>query len=346
MFSYVLEKVKAECPVCDARKASLLYDVSSEEACRHFLVKGQDPKRFSRLKSHIEDLWKAHTCQVLRCQNCGLSFANPFVAGDSQFYALAYDRHGYPSEKWEYTITLKKLLGASNGRKIEDVKLLEIGAGDGAFIRQIAESTVPITNIFCTEYSDYGVTKISNLGVTCLSKNFLSIDLSELGTSFSVVCLFQVLEHMDKLSSVFRRLCSMTSQGASLFIAVPNDKIIEFYEKNGMPLDMPPNHISRWTRKAFDIISERHGWKVVEHRLEPARFLALYKRCAIYHYLKRRQCEGNLSYYVATLSNPKLRRFLEVFLVGLNSIGLIPLSWKMTTQRLGNSQWVHMEKIV
>ncbi len=121
--------------------------------------------------------------------------------------------------------------------------------------------------------------------------------------------------------------------------------LIEFYEKHDMPLDMPPNHLSRWTQKAFEIISKRHGWRVVEHSIEPARFFQMYKRFSIYRYLKYRQFERSLSYTIATVHNPKLRSMLEIILVGLNALSLINLSWKMATKLPGNSQWVHMEKI-
>jgi len=84
----------------------------------------------------------------MQCSQCGFCFSYPYVAGDERFYSLAYVRSGYPKWKWEFQITYDLL--RRNLRS--NCKLIEIGAGDGAFISKIAKDVLPKANIFCTEF--------------------------------------------------------------------------------------------------------------------------------------------------------------------------------------------------
>ena len=44
---------------------------------------------------------------------------------------------------------------------------------------------------------------------------------------------------------------NLLSKNGEILIAVPNEEIIKFNELNGALLDMPPNHIGRWSKKTF-----------------------------------------------------------------------------------------------
>jgi 2-polyprenyl-3-methyl-5-hydroxy-6-metoxy-1,4-benzoquinol methylase len=191
----------------------------------------------------------------MQCSQRGFCFSYPYVAGDERFYSLAYVRSGYPKWKWEFQITydlLRRNL-RSNG------KLIEIGAGNGAFISKIAKEVLAKENIFCTEFSEYGRHQIENWGIKCVPKDIRELSGQEYEKCADVICLFQVLEHMDGLHVLFEKLNWLLKPGGSIFIAVPNQNMIEFNELNGALLDMPPNHVGRWKRRCFEIIGSRHN---------------------------------------------------------------------------------------
>ena len=143
-----------KCPVCCANEAHLLWSVSSKQAAQHFILKEKQSERFLKLVSHIESLWGQDICEVVQCNNCGFCYSNPYVAGDKQFYTLAYERSpgGYPTWKWEYQITYETLKMFLK----PEATLLEIGAGDGAFVKRISNELLPKENIICTDFSEYG----------------------------------------------------------------------------------------------------------------------------------------------------------------------------------------------
>lgn len=338
---YQLEPVQARCPVCFSVSAYRLYTVSAEQAAQHFVLKGKDPARHRELCEHIESLWGQSYCSVVTCAACQFGFSFPFVAGDSKFYRLAFSGEGYPPWKWEFQVTLdtlKKLFA-------RDFTLLEVGAGNGAFVRAVAPVLTPKQNIVCTEFSNAGRRAITDYGISCLDQDVRVLDLREYGGRFDVVCMFQVLEHMDSLDQLFRALQEITCPGAHLFIGVPDASRIQFNELNGALLDMPPNHIGRWQRSAFEALAGQYGWTLQEYRLDPgASYWKKVKTFMIYRYLRLTQDSSTTAHRIEQMKNLLLRRALQMLAIPLYGLGSYSALFALGERGQTFGQWVHMSK--
>lgn len=331
---------KIKCPICCTNGAHLLWSASSKQAAQNFVLYEKQPERFLKLVEHIESLWEQNTCDVVRCDKCGFCFSNPYIGGDEHFYRLAYDRSGYPTWKWEFQLTYNILSEFSKS----DLKLLEIGAGDGAFVKKIAEDILSKESIVCTEFSKYGRHQIEKLGLKCLSQDVRSLSDAKLEGSFDVVCLFHVLEHMDRLDIFFQKLSWLMKVGGSLFIAVPNQRRIEFNELNGALLDMPPNHIGRWNNECFKEIGRRNGFNIEDYKVEKSSLLSMVKQFATYRFLRRSQQSGSFENHIQRIKNRHLLRIFQVIGAAVSSIMAIPAFTKKGVGE-GNSQWVHLIKV-
>ena len=339
MKSYANSKQKALCPICSKEDAHLLWRANSKQAAQHFILKEKYPERYSDLVLHIEKLWGQSTCGVVQCDQCGFCYSYPYVAGDKTFYGLAYTRLGYPKWKWEFQITYDVL----RDNLPANAKLIEIGAGDGAFIKRIAKEILPKENIFCTEFSEYGRDQIEKFGVNCTFKDVRDLSGLELEGFADVVCLFQVLEHMDRLDVLFEKLIFLLKPGGSIFIAVPNQNRIRFNELNGALLDMPPNHIGRWNKESFKAIGKKHNLSIVDYKIEDSDLLSTVKQFIIYRFLRNAQNSGSFSNKLQKVKNRRLQGVTQVLGVAVNAITAIPeiLSLIDSKTGLGNSQWVH-----
>lgn len=328
-----------QCPVCFASSTQLLWVAKSEQAAQHFVLKEKDPERFLALVSHIEHLWGRNTCEIIQCGNCEFCFSHPYIAGDERFYTLAYERTGYPSWKWEFEMTFNLLIES----KIPDCTLLEIGAGNGAFVKKILGVILPKENILCTEYSEYGKKEIEGLGIKCLSVDVRELHNESFQESFNVVCMFQVLEHLDRLSELFQQLNWLLKNGGSLFIAVPNPIKIEFNELNGALLDMPPNHVGRWNKKCFEEIGKLNGFYIKVHKIENSSFFSMATQFVLYRFYQRSQKKDSLENQIQKIKNRYLLRIMQVFGLVVNFFIAIPALTKINSQ-MGSSQWVHFIK--
>lgn len=329
-----------KCPVCGEKSTVILWSTESQQAAGHFLLKNRNSTKYAQLVAHIEQLWQGTTSDILKCSDCGFCFCDPYVAGDGTFYHLAFgDKPGYPQWKWDFQITYEHLIGKPN----QSLRLLEIGAGNGAFIRKVIAEITPKENILCTEFSEHGRSAIEAMGVQCAPIDFQDLSDANFQNSFDAICMFQVLEHMDHLDGHFEKLAWLAKPGADLFITVPNHLRTEFNELHGGLLDMPPNHIGRWNKKCFEVIGEKYGFKVTDFKTETASLKASLITFSHYRFLRRSQTPGSFANRISGISNRRARQICQAFSVAMTSIPLLPLVFR-NKSKLGMSSWVHFVK--
>src|ERR1039458_3267260 len=133
------------CPACGSVQCPIIETHSFKEAATHLIPPRRSPERHARLQDELRQLWSGERVLIRRCESCGFGFADPFRAGTPEIYNLitAGDEH-YPRDRFEFARTLQAIRGG---------RLLEIGAGDGAFLRR-AHATGRFEQLVATEYDD------------------------------------------------------------------------------------------------------------------------------------------------------------------------------------------------
>lgn len=335
---------EAVCPVCSSRQAEVLYEITSDYAAQWFFLQERERNRHDRIQQTIRRLWQGERAAFVRCKNCSFCFADPFIAGDGEFYATLYEAPRYPAWKWEFQRTCDSLRAKVNSGELVRPSVLEIGAGDGAFIKKIAGDLAPTEGIVTLEYSQYGKEKIEEAGITCLAADVRELDLGQYGNRFDVVCMFQVLEHLDHLGSLFERLNAVTTDRAVLYIAVPNDRRVQFNEEHDALGDMAPCHVGRWNEKSFAMIAERFGWEVADHEREPESKFWRFLEFALLRYNEKTKKHGSLFNRVEAIENRLLRYMGQIPLISLMALASLPLVGQLMRDDLGKGQWVEMRK--
>jgi SAM-dependent methyltransferase len=328
------------CPVCRSDNIAPLNTVSSADAAQHFVLREEYPERHVALQAHIETLWGSAACDLLRCDHCGFGFCWPYVAGDGRFYNLAYPTVGYPHAKWEFDRTARELRSITGS----GTRALEIGAGFGFFLDMICPRFVERRNILAVEYNDQCQEALRAKGYQSVAADVRHADFLRFEGQFDLIFMFQVLEHMDDLDVLMQRLKFIASPKCHIFIAVPNARRIAFNENNGALLDMPPNHIGRWSPGAFEDVARRFGFILRKMDFEPIRFTSFLKTDLTFAYLRRAQISGSLANRTRSMRRSRLRKLLELTLVA----GYAPTRARAWTEawtqkrELGESLWVHL----
>jgi SAM-dependent methyltransferase len=332
----------ARCPACLGSKLTSVLTVTASRAAQHFILKEGDPERNQRLAAGIRSLWGGEECQILSCGTCGFGFSWPFVAGDSEFYNLVYRDAHYPRMKWEYQRTLEAL----RGRDLRNCAALEIGAGGGFFLDLLTSDLLPNTSVTAIEYSDAARNVLQGKGYACSATNIHSADFDNCGRSFNFIFAFQVIEHMDHLEATFRRLNFLLAPDGAIFIAVPNEVRTNYQEASGSVLDMPPNHIGRWTKEAFDAIAARAGLRVVEATIEPFDPTQFLLEDISFSHIQRAQDPSSLASRLRSLPRGKFRRLAEGVFAVLCAPSRLPKLRQAFRNRsnMGGSLWVQMER--
>ena len=344
---YDLTPVRAGCPVCNDPSAERLYRVSPADVAVHFLSAASPRERLLELERHVEQLWGQSSCDVLRCRGCEFGYAWPFRAGDPRFYELAFpEPGGYPDWKWEHQQTLESIRADVLPYAPAAPDVLEIGAGDGTFVRGLLPDMTRPDRVVCTEYSSSGADRIRQLGVTCHELDARDLLTGDGRQRFNIICMFQVLEHLDDLNALFEALARGAAENAHLYVAVPNPRFTEFNETHGSLLEMPPNHVGRWNADSFRIIGERHGWRLAAHRIEPGEpFGHKAHRHLNWSYLRRSQRPTWLQRRAFRMRNARLRALTHVALLTCHGLRKLPDFYALRSDAYSPGQWAHLLRI-
>lgn len=338
-----LPQVIASCPVCRCTTALQLRHVTAQEATQHSVRKEAFPERFAKMHAEICHLWEGTSCQILRCQECSFTYAFPYVSGREGFYGLLLSSPSYPQDRFEFGRVVAILRDRFQGRP--DAHLLEVGAGDGAFVRQVAPALIPAAQVLCTEFSAAGAQAIRDRGIACEMTDVRKLREPRQQHRFAALCMFQVLEHLDRLDELWEAFNFLAAPSADLFLSVPNDRWIHFQETHGGELDMPPNHIGRWNQTAFATIAKSHGWELVKHFVEPASRRGVVRRIATSRFFHARQTPGSLTDRTTRIANRKLRRVSSLPMLAMHYLAALPLAFSVDPTGLGDTQLAYLRKI-
>ncbi len=344
---YEYSGVSSACPICAHPEGRTLYRRTSAQAAQHFVLREVEPERFGKLVAAIERLWGTGEVALVECTSCGFVHAEPHVGGDMEFYTLAYDRTTYPLDKWEFRRSIEAITSDPRLREIglENIRVLELGAGMGNFIRALIDAGVRPENIVCTDFSGFGRDHIRKMGVAAYAKDYTELTLADMPGPIHVACLFQVLEHLGNPHAVLAKFAELGEPDVKVIAAVPSDRRMAFNERNGSLLDMPPNHVGRYTRKAFEALAERGGWTLDALEYEPEGPAPKLKQFVKYRYLREMQEAGSLANRVERMGATPVKSALRAGLGLAYTATHAPAAARLALAGdLGNSQWVQLSR--
>lgn len=332
---YKYQKIISKCPLCSNKDNLLLYEINSELVTK-YLISRKDLKKFKELKRDIEELWGGENCKKIICKNCLLVYAYPFVGGNNEFYSNIYSSpNKYPNWRWDYDVTLNEITKLPKGSR---KSLLEIGAGNGAFLKIIPPEVIAKKNIFSCEISESGKEELSKYGI----KNYDNIVLNKVDKKFSIICLFDTLEHLDNLDALFKKIKKISAKNAHIFITTHIKETVKFLENRGAGIDLPPVHISCWDRKSFETLSKRYGLKIVERKLNEWSFFRKVLNFGLGTFETRKLRRGTLE---DKIDNRKNKMFRKTLIFAYLFMGAIYFFINVFTKKLYSTQWIHLKNI-
>ena len=206
------------------------------------------------VSSELHDCREIHLYQ---CNETKLKFFVPgHLFGSEQFYAqLQKFDWFYMDAKWEFDVALSDLNGCR--------EVLEVGSGTGAFLKRALNAGFNIRGLELSGAA-LAVAKQRNLPVEKMDLSEISVQYPE---HFDAVCSFQVLEHVSNPREFLNWAISALKPGGRLIICVPNSESFLQYQYN--LLDMPPHHMTQWSRDALFSLEKIFPLKVLSVKYEP-----------------------------------------------------------------------------
>jgi 2-polyprenyl-3-methyl-5-hydroxy-6-metoxy-1,4-benzoquinol methylase len=199
------------------------------------------------------------------CPNCDVHWWEP----------LKIIPEFYESEVFEYCAAIHEVVGTrlreshkaffkhfpSNGRS----RLLDVGCGDGRFLRHAKEQGFEIWGIDFDKNSVENVKR--NLGIDtvfAMSLEEFYEYAKEKNLKFDVITFFEVLEHQDKPREFLEKVRGLLKEGGYIAGSVPNREsmFIEIIRDNY--IDYPPHHFLRFSKSSLEKALNFSGFKDIE----------------------------------------------------------------------------------
>jgi 2-polyprenyl-3-methyl-5-hydroxy-6-metoxy-1,4-benzoquinol methylase len=142
-------------------------------------------------------------------------------------------------------------------------RLLDVGCGDGRFLRHAKEQGFEVWGIDFDKKSIENVKR--NLGIDtvfAMSLEEFYEYAKERGLKFDVITFFEVLEHQDKPSKFLEMVKGLLKEGGYIAGSVPNRKrfLREIYWKISHA-DHPPHHFLRFSRRSLENALKLSGFE-------------------------------------------------------------------------------------
>ena len=231
-----------------------------------FVCGGKD---FSPFKDCIDYTVSKDTFTIVQCKNCGFKFTNPRPDGieiGKYYESEEYVSHS-DSGKGIINFLYKKVRNYTINKKVslvnslsKDKTILDIGCGTGAFLNACKGNGWKIEGIEPSDGArDFAKTNY-NLEINPENK------LATMATSsFSIITMWHVLEHVHLLNDRIEELKRLLKKDGTIIIAVPNCDSwdAEYYSEFWAAYDLP-RHLYHFTPDTMGKLLEKHSLTIVK----------------------------------------------------------------------------------
>jgi SAM-dependent methyltransferase len=163
----------------------------------------------------------------------------------------------YEESKWEFDVAIDILNEDASVRS-----LLEVGCGTGYFLEKVAQAL----KVEGLEFNQAAVRSCRERGL-----NVSDTPIERIDRKFDAIVAFEVLEHLSEPARMLAEMANRLNPQGLLIIAVPNPASY-LAEADHTLLDMPPHHVTSWSRRTFSHLEQALGLKLAGIHQEPLRF--------------------------------------------------------------------------
>jgi 2-polyprenyl-3-methyl-5-hydroxy-6-metoxy-1,4-benzoquinol methylase len=172
---------------------------------------------------------------IEQCDDCRVLFRNPrptqaeitrsYNTGST--FAVWQEEEAARGEMWKRRARIIRRFQASG-------KLLDVGTGDGRFLRTCHDLGYKVVG---TEVSEAGASYARRMGFDIKMGQITDIELSK--GNFDIATMWHVLEHVPEPGAVLRKVHSLLCAGGILVVAVPNEE--NFFVRKRLRLQQKTN---------------------------------------------------------------------------------------------------------
>jgi 2-polyprenyl-3-methyl-5-hydroxy-6-metoxy-1,4-benzoquinol methylase len=168
---------------------------------------------------------------LVLCRACGTYYLNPrptiamlpHIYAAERYYSYRFSREGNSWVQWARSSRdrrkVQQLL-CHTSLDYPNLKVLDIGAGDGALLKAFQNAGIPSANLYGLDLEPNAVKYIENEGFRGLLGRIEELQMPP--GSFDLISMIQVLEHLATPAKVLTSVFHWLKAGGLLLIETPN----------------------------------------------------------------------------------------------------------------------------
>lgn len=224
----------------------------------------------AQLHLELKDLFLTQEpFKIFECKECGLLYTTPRPNKDEigryykseEYYSHQENKEGFIPKVYEKvkSVNLKNKYGIATEGK-EKGKALDIGCGVGDFLHTMEQHGWDCTGVEPSEDA-------KAIAKKRIKGQLLSSEEQEnlLDSSFDLITMWHVLEHVDDIRWQIQQLHRLCKQGGRIIIALPNYKSYDgqYYKAEWAAYDVP-RHLNHFNKETLIKILEESGLRHVK----------------------------------------------------------------------------------
>jgi len=195
---------------------------------------------------------EGRSVQIYRCSISGYRFYFPKeLMADGLFYEHLENisEGGYYSQRWEHYEAVTFINSSDT--------IFEIGCGNGNFLKICRKKG--FQSISAIDLNSQSIKKLMEEGYDASENTIEDYRRKNEGKKFSIICAFQVLEHVYDVYNFLDSAIALLENKGKLIIAVPNNNPYFFRHDKYHTLNLPPHHMGLWNESALKYIATYLG---------------------------------------------------------------------------------------
>jgi SAM-dependent methyltransferase len=167
--------------------------------------------------------------RFVKCSDCGHVWLNPRPAVSdlgiiypSGYYAYNYGKINPVARRAKELLDQRKMAGIIRNCPRPPRTYLDVGCGDGRFLRVLEKSGVPRSGLYGLELDAGVVDHLRQEGYHGVSRERVEIAAGLPDGGIDLITMFHVIEHVDDPGSVVRQIRRWLSPGGVFALETPN----------------------------------------------------------------------------------------------------------------------------
>ncbi len=228
----------------------------------------------------------ADVFNIVECTNCENWYLNPRPVKEelSVIYPSNYYAYNYSETVHPLAIKAKNYLDKKKTRtwlkyvSAEKPVFLDVGCGDGRYLRMLNQSGVPADQLYGVEMDEKIIAKLSADGFKGFAGRIEDAEEALPKNSFDLIVSLQVLEHVEAPGEMLKAMRELLRPGGVLIIETPNTQSLDtrLFRKKYWGGYHFPRHWNLFNKRSLTLLATGSGLEIMEFNYLPAHSFWIY----------------------------------------------------------------------